>query len=76
MKSVQNPPENLVVFHQLTPGFGGGILLKKAQKQLRIDNCNVGNAWMRIATGSDATAAGGGLRELSEWQRSIKSRKA
>jgi len=25
-------------------------------------------------TGSDATAAGGGERELSEWQRSIKSR--
>ena len=25
-------------------------------------------------TGSDATAAGGGGRELSEWQRSIKSR--
>ena len=25
-------------------------------------------------TGSDATAAGGGVRELSEWQRSIKSR--
>ena len=25
-------------------------------------------------TGSDATAAGGGCRELSEWQRSIKSR--
>ena len=24
--------------------------------------------------GSDATAAGGGRRELSEWQRSIKSR--
>ena len=27
-------------------------------------------------TGSDATAAGGGVRELSEWQRSIKSRKS
>ena len=27
-----------------------------------------------IFTGSDATAAGGGLREQSEWQRSIKSR--
>ena len=27
-------------------------------------------------TGSDATAAGGGERELSEWQRSIKSRKS
>ena len=26
-------------------------------------------------TGSDVTAAGGGERELSEWQRSIKSRK-
>ena len=25
-------------------------------------------------TGSDATAAGGGVRELSEWRRSIKSR--
>ena len=27
-------------------------------------------------TGSDATAAGGGCRELSEWQRSIKSKKS
>ena len=27
-------------------------------------------------TGSDAIAAGGGVRELSEWQRSIKSRKS
>ena len=27
-------------------------------------------------TGSDATAAGGGVREQSEWQRSIKSRKS
>ena len=27
-------------------------------------------------TGSDATAAGGGVRELSGWQRSIKSRKS
>ena len=26
--------------------------------------------------GSDATAAGGGGRELSEWQRSIKSRRS
>ena len=27
-------------------------------------------------TGSDATAASGGERELSEWQRSIKSKKS
>ena len=26
--------------------------------------------FLEIATGSDATAASGGLRELSEWQRS------